>query len=458
MASTLSAENWKSLGFAQLQQTLDEQSSKINESQEEGVASRRALSAQTKAFRKLDDEEKLHEVRGLLKNYQAEIDVLTSRTKYAEQCFMNVYKSLALLPDPAPLLDAQRAEIEGLRARETDTRPSDEDSRLARELERQTLRVSQLERQLSAAQAAPPAAAAAEAPAASDAQDRLDTLEKDLSARRLQIRDLQHSVKEQSALTERYQTEHQQTLSQLAAQSDYDELKRELVALRQAPPDGEPGLDVSTRRELKSLEAQNRQLSEERNGLKRDLDQVRRLASKLEDDLSAMQNTDSFSTVSGWTAVPRSSTGSVAPGSAAGTSSGSSAVSGIVMQQRDRYKRRMQELEEKLHRTEIDQANTKRELDSVKRESYKLYDRVRQLSGSVPGTGATASVVPPLYEPTVEQKLKELDLDRRCVEQPAYQVKLLEVSARLLVDTKFRTGAAAYVAAVHLLALLGLVF
>lgn len=38
--------------------------------------------------------------------YQAEIDNITRRTKYAESSFLTLYKVLADAPDPAPLFEA----------------------------------------------------------------------------------------------------------------------------------------------------------------------------------------------------------------------------------------------------------------------------------------------------------------------------------------------------------------
>lgn len=38
--------------------------------------------------------------------YQAEIDSITRRTKYAENSFLSIYKLLADAPDPTPLFEA----------------------------------------------------------------------------------------------------------------------------------------------------------------------------------------------------------------------------------------------------------------------------------------------------------------------------------------------------------------
>lgn len=99
-------EVWSEIGLSGLQKTLDDEGSAIIEQQAESVKGRKELAATTKQFRKLDDEEKLGQIKGLLKLYQTEIDSLTNRSKFAETCFMKVYKSLAEAPDPTPLLEA----------------------------------------------------------------------------------------------------------------------------------------------------------------------------------------------------------------------------------------------------------------------------------------------------------------------------------------------------------------
>jgi len=76
-------------------------------------------------FKKIPDEEKVNEFKGLLKcafssvfrvwcplilcsviAYQTEIDSLTKRSKTAESAFLSLYKVLAEAPDPYPLLEA----------------------------------------------------------------------------------------------------------------------------------------------------------------------------------------------------------------------------------------------------------------------------------------------------------------------------------------------------------------
>ncbi|CAO3636925.1 unnamed protein product [Cunninghamella blakesleeana] len=97
---------WKNINLANLQRELDEQGLSIVENQKNGLVSRKKLAEQTREFKKMPDEEKLQQFKGLLKGYQSEIDNITRRTKYAENSFLTVYKLLSDAPDPIPLFDA----------------------------------------------------------------------------------------------------------------------------------------------------------------------------------------------------------------------------------------------------------------------------------------------------------------------------------------------------------------
>ncbi|KAI9307376.1 CASP C terminal-domain-containing protein [Cunninghamella echinulata] len=99
-------EFWKNVNLVNLQRELDEQGLSIVENQKDGLVSRKKLAEQTREFKKIPDEEKLQQFKGLLKGYQSEIDNITRRTKYAENAFLTVYKLLADAPDPIPLFDA----------------------------------------------------------------------------------------------------------------------------------------------------------------------------------------------------------------------------------------------------------------------------------------------------------------------------------------------------------------
>ncbi|KAH8554201.1 CASP C terminal-domain-containing protein [Umbelopsis sp. PMI_123] len=97
---------WKNANLGSLQNELDQQGLEIVEKQKDGLISRKKLAEQTRDFKKTSDEEKLQQIKGLLKAYQTEIDSLTKRTKYSENSFLSIYKLLADAPDPTPFLEA----------------------------------------------------------------------------------------------------------------------------------------------------------------------------------------------------------------------------------------------------------------------------------------------------------------------------------------------------------------
>ena len=62
--------------------------------------------SQSVEFKKLDSDERLSALNDLLKSYQTEIDSAGKRCKFAENCFLNLYKDLIQLPDPYPFLSS----------------------------------------------------------------------------------------------------------------------------------------------------------------------------------------------------------------------------------------------------------------------------------------------------------------------------------------------------------------
>jgi len=134
-------QTWQNIKLSELQKELDKQGQEIVSNQREALASRKALAEQTKEFKRTnpaasttpaslsssgilssgagagagaEDEDKGGAgggaggaaFKGLLKNYQTEIDSLTKRSKFAETAFLNIYKLLADAPDPAKMLDS----------------------------------------------------------------------------------------------------------------------------------------------------------------------------------------------------------------------------------------------------------------------------------------------------------------------------------------------------------------
>lgn len=98
-------QTWTEIDLSSLQRKLDDQGIEVKSQQKESLASRKELASKTKEFRKLDDENKLSEVKGLLKLYQNEIDSLTTRQKKVESFFFGFYRLIAEAPDPKPLLE-----------------------------------------------------------------------------------------------------------------------------------------------------------------------------------------------------------------------------------------------------------------------------------------------------------------------------------------------------------------
>lgn len=489
--------SWSELGFAQLQAALDEQSTQINASQEDGAASRRSLTAQTKAFRKLSDEEKLGEIRSLLKNYQSEIDKLTSRCKFAESSFMDVYRSLALLPDPSAQLQTLQTENDQLKADiakaqrppTENSADSEQDSKLARELERQTLRVSQLERQLAKQKQKGTSSTTSAGSAAPSAED----LENDAMKWKARHAKAESEARQLAQQADKHFADLQKAKLDMAHQNrEFSSMKTELQKLKENGGIADPNASaddpyggssssgsssevVEIRRKYQRIEQELRAQQQLVASRDQEIANSKAMIHQLEDEMSGLQssNNDTFSTISGWTAVPRNSqSAGTATTATMGAGAGDrSAVSGIIGQQRDRYKKRVQELEEHQHQHRAEMEKVKRELASITKDRQGLYERVRQLQALVPNqanintsanaasssSGSTRATPPAsLYEPTSNAKLKELELDRRVQGLSPVNAKLVEFFARGLVDDNVRVGVAAYAAFVHLLAIYGL--
>jgi homeobox protein cut-like len=102
---------WKDVALPSLQKSMDTTALEVVELQKEHMIGRKKLAEQTRDFKRLpDDTAKLASIKGLLKAYQQEIDSLTRRSQRSESTFLNVYKLLAEVPDPYPLLEAAIAQ------------------------------------------------------------------------------------------------------------------------------------------------------------------------------------------------------------------------------------------------------------------------------------------------------------------------------------------------------------
>lgn len=98
-------QTWTQIDLPSLQKKLDIQGLELKDDQANSLLRRKNLATKTKEFRKLEDPDKLDQIKGLLKLYQNEIDSLTNKKKDVEGYFFGFYRLLAEAPDPRPLLE-----------------------------------------------------------------------------------------------------------------------------------------------------------------------------------------------------------------------------------------------------------------------------------------------------------------------------------------------------------------
>lgn len=98
-------EYWKQFNLPELQKELDGTATDLASRQDDSEVSRKKLVELSREFKKNtpDDVRKL--VAPLLKSFQGEVDALSKRSKNAESAFLNVYKKLSDIPDPASVLE-----------------------------------------------------------------------------------------------------------------------------------------------------------------------------------------------------------------------------------------------------------------------------------------------------------------------------------------------------------------
>ncbi|CDO91816.1 unnamed protein product [Kluyveromyces dobzhanskii CBS 2104] len=97
---------WKEAGFSNIQSLLDDSISKIKDSESSSLESRKTLASETKKYKKLPDDEKLSQSLKLVKEYQKEIDALTTRSTSSEKVVIELYDKLIEQPDPTELIQS----------------------------------------------------------------------------------------------------------------------------------------------------------------------------------------------------------------------------------------------------------------------------------------------------------------------------------------------------------------
>merc|ERR1712029_1179956 len=96
---------WQNFGLAQVQKELDEVATEITSRQDASDASKKALIELLREFKKSSSDEAKQSCQPVVKSFQNEVDALAKRAKAAEKAFFDIYKTMADIPDPLPILE-----------------------------------------------------------------------------------------------------------------------------------------------------------------------------------------------------------------------------------------------------------------------------------------------------------------------------------------------------------------
>ncbi|KAJ5624860.1 hypothetical protein N7510_001169 [Penicillium lagena] len=143
---------WRGIDLAATIAKLDTTASDIVAQQRDSLVQRKDLAQKTKDFKKLDDQSKLTEYKGLIKAYQSFIDVLTNQGKTSSSSFLQLYSSLSEAPDPYPLLEASVDSL--VLSEDTVPKLTSEKDQLQRSVERLTTQQEETEKRLQEERAA----------------------------------------------------------------------------------------------------------------------------------------------------------------------------------------------------------------------------------------------------------------------------------------------------------------
>ncbi|QPG72963.1 hypothetical protein FOA43_000267 [Brettanomyces nanus] len=97
-------ESWSIIDLPGLQKQLDKYALEFQDYQKQSLLDRKHLASKTKSFKKLPSEEKVNEIKPLLKSYQKEIDDLAKKNKNVDNAFFQFYRVIVEAPDPKSLL------------------------------------------------------------------------------------------------------------------------------------------------------------------------------------------------------------------------------------------------------------------------------------------------------------------------------------------------------------------
>ncbi|KDR75195.1 hypothetical protein GALMADRAFT_249156 [Galerina marginata CBS 339.88] len=302
---------WRDVNLTDLQKTLDKQGVELVDNQKESVVGRKALAEKTKEFKKIPEDEKLNAFKGLLKAYQTEIDSLTKRSKASDNAFLHVYKVLAEVPDPYPLLEAavdqavkvaeameHEAELQRLRDENTEMKKRINDFATVENAKKKLeTKVEQLDQKMETLIQEKVSQKANELTATYDEkfrnyEDREQDLQRQLSLTKNQLRDLRLSNENnQAKLFDHSQRQDQEVVAKLAEVdmiiADLDRANSRIVALehrneilRAEIETTRSGTETSDR--VKALEAQISDLESETETLSRSIETQKQKTSEVE--------------------------------------------------------------------------------------------------------------------------------------------------------------------------------
>ncbi|WFD22121.1 hypothetical protein MEQU1_000783 [Malassezia equina] len=97
---------WKEVHLDTFHETIIDAADHIGQAHERSIVARQHLAERTREFKRQPADVQLQDIRALLKQYQAEIDALTSRAKQSEAAVLDVQKRFKSVPDPYPILEA----------------------------------------------------------------------------------------------------------------------------------------------------------------------------------------------------------------------------------------------------------------------------------------------------------------------------------------------------------------
>ncbi|KAL9074410.1 MAG: hypothetical protein Q9157_004391 [Trypethelium eluteriae] len=137
---------WRNVDLTSLVPILDQTASELVDNQKDSLVQRKDLAQKTKDFRKLDDAEKLQEIKGLLKAYQSYIDLVSNQSKATSSAFFQAYTPLSEAPDPYPLLEASVDSL--VTAEEIVPKLEDENKQLHAQVQRLTIQLEESENRL----------------------------------------------------------------------------------------------------------------------------------------------------------------------------------------------------------------------------------------------------------------------------------------------------------------------